>query len=80
MKHNIVRLSLDMPVEQHIHLKMMAAKKGISMREFILETLAFKETEIEKDQIEVLDNESFRKGLKKVMKDRHQLIKNLSDR
>lgn len=44
MRQSIVRLSVDMPIEQHFHLKMLAAKKGISMKQFILESLAFKET------------------------------------
>lgn len=30
---HIVHLSLDMPAGQHVHLKMMATRKGISMRE-----------------------------------------------
>ena len=76
--HNdMIRLSLDIPTEQHMHLKMMATKKGISMREYILEALAFKEASEEKESIE-MDNTSFRKGLERIRKERHQLAKNLS--
>lgn len=77
--HHMIRLSLDIPTEQHIHLKMIATKKGISMREYILEALAFKEAAEEEEDIE-MDNATFRKGLKKIRKERYQLAKNLSKR
>ena len=77
--HNMIRLSVDIPSEQHIHLKMLATKKGISMREYILEALAFKEAAEEEQDIE-LDSTSFRKGLKRIRKERTQLAKNLSKR
>lgn len=38
-KHETVRLTVDFPVEQHTYIKMMAAKEGISMRQFIIEHL-----------------------------------------
>lgn len=76
--HHMIRLSLDIPAEQHVHLKMIATKKGMSMREYILEALAFKEAAEEED-IE-MDNATFRKGLKKIRKERYQLAKNLSKR
>lgn len=75
---HMIRLSLDIPTAQHMHLKMMAAKKGISMREYILEALAFKEAADEED-IE-MDNKTFRKGLNRIRKERSQLAKNLSKR
>lgn len=74
-----IRLSLDIPAEQHKHLKMIATKKGLSMREYILEALAFKEAAEEEEDIE-MDNATFRKGLKKIRKERYQLAKNLSKR
>jgi len=77
--HDMIRLSLDIPAEQHVHLKMMVTKKGMSMREYILEALAFKEAAEEEEDIE-MDNTSFRKGLKRIRKERYQLAKNLSKR
>lgn len=77
--HDMIRLSLDIPAEQHVHLKMIATKKGMSMREYILEALAFKEASEEEEDIE-MDNTSFRKGLKRIRKERSQLAKNLSKR
>lgn len=77
--HHMIRLSLDIPSEQHVHLKMLATKRGISMREYILEALAFKEAAEEEGDIE-MDNTTFRKGLKRIRKERYQLAKNLSKR
>lgn len=76
---DMIRLSLDIPVEQHVHLKMIATKKGMSMREYILEALAFKEAAEEEKDIE-MDNTSFRKGLKRIREEHYQLAKNLSKR
>lgn len=77
--HRMIRLSLDIPAEQHMHLKMIATRKGMSMREYILEALAFKEAAEEEEDTEI-DNATFRKGLKKIRKERYQLAKNLSKR
>lgn len=75
---DFIRLSLDITPEEHIHLKMRAAQKGITMREYILEALAYKEESEEK--FKDMDDKTFRKGLKRVLKERAQLIKNLSKR
>jgi hypothetical protein len=80
MEHaRTARLSLDIPLDWHMHLKMLAARKGISMREYILEALAFKEASEEKESVE-LDDETFRKGLARVKKEHSQLAKNLAQR
>jgi hypothetical protein len=73
-----VRLSMDISVQQHAHLKMQAAKKGLSMREYILEALAYSEERNEKT--EEIDPESFSKALKKLRKEKYNLAKNLSNR
>jgi len=73
-----IRLSLDISVQQHTHLKMQAAKRGLSMREYILEALAYSEERQEKDT--EIDPESFSKALKKLRKEKYNLAKNLSKR
>ena len=78
-RNDKVRLSIDIPAQQHIHLKMLSTKKGMSMREYILEALAFKEASEEEADVE-MDNETFRNGLKRIRKERYQLAKNLSKR
>ncbi len=75
--HHMIRLSLDIPAEQHMHLKMMSTRRGISMREYILEALAFKEAAEEEEGVD-MDNTTFRKGLQRIRKERYQLARNLS--
>lgn len=77
MGNTMIRLSLDITAEQHMHLKMMATKKRMSMREYILEALAFKEAADQEKNIEMND---FRNGLERIRKERYQLAKNLSKR
>lgn len=78
-QHKNVRFSLDIPAEQHVHLKMLAAKRGLSMREYILEALAINEAVGEKENTTV-DTATFRKGLNKIRHEKYQLAKNLSKR
>lgn len=75
-----IRLSLDISAEQHIHLKMLATKRGMSMREYVLESLAFRESSEGEQPDDELDNTTFRKGLQKLRKERYQLAKRLSKR
>jgi hypothetical protein len=75
----VARLSLDIPLEWHTHLKMLAAKRGISMREYILEARAFKEACEDKETID-MDDKTFRRGLSRLKKKYSQLAKNLSQR
>jgi predicted DNA-binding protein YlxM (UPF0122 family) len=83
-KDKITRFSLDMSEEQHIHLKMLATKHKMTMREYIFEALAFKEAAEEKNKKKEtsidMDNETFRKGLKRIRKEHYQLAQNLSKR
>ena len=80
MEHaRTARLSLDIPLDRHMHLKMLAARKGISMQEYILEALALKEASEEKESVE-LDEKTFRKGLVRIKKEHSQLARNLAQR
>jgi len=75
-----VRLSIDIPIQQHIHLKMLASKKGMSMRAYILESLAYRER-LEDEKIDTeMDETTFRKGLERLRKERSRLAKKLSKR
>lgn len=77
MRKDTVRLTFDFPSNIHTFLKMSAAKKGISMRAFIVESLM--QTMENEEKID-LDTESFRKELAKMMKKDAKLMKDLSDR
>lgn len=38
-KQETVRLTIDFPVDQHTYVKMLAAKEGISLRQFVIDHL-----------------------------------------
>lgn len=77
MKRSTARLSVDLPLEQHMHLKVQAAKRGLTMREYILTALMHEE---ERDTTDEISPESFKKGLDKLRKEKYQLARNLSKR
>lgn len=59
-KKDTVRLTIDFPVDQHTYIKMLAAKKGVSLRHFVIEHLPSlaknkkKHKDIEKDEFDEL--------------------------
>ena len=73
MKQN-VRLTIDMPIEQHSYLKMLAAKKGVSMRKYIMDSLFEKEAP-SKDR-----NENFKMILNTVIQEHDETLRRLADR
>lgn len=79
MNPHMIRYTLDMPRDMHMHLKLKATKRGVSIKEYILESLACREGV--EDMVEVeMDNETFRKAFNEARKDYRQLAKNLSKR
>jgi len=74
-----VRLTIDFPAEQHAYLKMIAAKKGISMREYVIESLS-KSVEIEDVKHTDLNENKFKKILKKVADENDDVLRRLSDK
>ena len=75
IRKDTVRLTVDFPSLLHTHLKVAAAKKGKSMRQYIIESLMLR---MEEDG-EVIDNTTFRDELKKMTKKDSGLMKDLSD-
>jgi hypothetical protein len=73
-----VRLTIDFPAEQHAYLKMLAAKKGISMREYVIESLS-KSVEIEEVKHADLKDNKFKKSLKKVLDENDDVLRRLSE-
>lgn len=37
--HETVRFTVDFPADQHMYIKMMAAREGITMRQFVIDHL-----------------------------------------
>lgn len=75
---DIVRFTLDIPAEQHAYLKMLAAKKGISMREYVLESLS-KSVESEVENVDLRENK-FKKILKNVIAENDDVLRRLADK
>lgn len=77
-KEETVRLTIDFPVEQHAYLKMIAAKRGISMRQYVIESLCGN-VEQEARHIDLSENK-FKKALKKVINENDDVLRRLADK
>jgi hypothetical protein len=77
-KHDTVRLTVDFPVEQHTYIKMMAAKEGISMRQFIIEHLP--SPELKRTKKETVRKAKFNKLLDEIVTEYAEELKSLSKR
>lgn len=70
------RVSVDFPHELHVFLKMFCAKKGISIRQYIIDTVL----ESMQEESDEVDDITFKKAADKLMKDKSALWKRLADR
>ncbi len=77
-KQETVRLTIDFPVEQHAYLKMLAAKQGISMRQYVIESLSEKVEQQEAQHINLSENK-FKKALNKIITEDDDILKRLAD-
>jgi hypothetical protein len=77
-KHESIRLTVDVPIEQHTYIKMMAAKEGISMRQFIIEHLPC--PIIKKNKKVVVKKAKFKALLDEIMTDYADELRSLSKR
>lgn len=77
-RHETVRLTVDFPVEQHIYIKMMAAKEGISMRKFIIEHLPG--PDLKKTKKVEIKKTKFKALLDEIMTDYADELRSLSKR
>lgn len=72
----ITRVSIDFPHEWHVFLKMFCAKKGISIRQYILDTVL----ESMREESDEIDDDTFKKAADKLMQEKSALWKRLADR
>lgn len=77
-KHETVRLTVDFPIEQHTYIKMMAAKEGISMRQFIIEHLP--SPELKKNKKGSIAKTKFNALLDEIMTEYADELRSLSKR
>jgi uncharacterized protein (DUF1778 family) len=78
-KEETVRLTIDFPAEQHAYLKMLAAKRGVSMRQYVIESLC---ENIEKQEAKYIDlsENKFKKALNKVISENDDVLRRLADK
>ncbi len=75
-KQETVRLTIDFPANQHTYIKMLAAKEGVSLRQFVIEHLPNlekskkKNKDVEKDEFDDL--------LKELLVKKADVLKRLS--
>jgi hypothetical protein len=74
-KLDLVRLTIDFPADQHTYIKMLAAKEGITLRQFVIEHLpnldqGEKNINIENDEFDTL--------LKELLVHKSDVLKRLS--
>ncbi|MDF2576749.1 MAG: hypothetical protein K0S74_233 [Chlamydiales bacterium] len=85
MKHQstqkTVRLTIDFPLEHHTYLKTEAAKKGISLRQYVIDHLVPIKEPAEKVEVEQgLSKERFRELLTEVVNEDDNLLRRLAKR
>lgn len=78
-KEDTVRLTIDFPAEQHAYLKMLAAKKGISMRQYVIESVC---ENVENDEAKYIDlsENKFKKAMGKVISENDDVLRRLADK
>lgn len=72
-----VRLTIDVPVGLHTYIKMLAAKEGVSLRQFVIEHLPGIE---KKKKTDTIPQDEFEKALKKLLLEKADLLRRLSKR
>lgn len=77
-RKDTVRLTIDFPAEQHAYLKIIAAKNGISMRQYVIESLS-ESVEQEVKHLHIGENK-FKKALAKVIKENDDVLRRLADK
>lgn len=78
-KEETVRLTIDFPAEQHAYLKMLAAKRGVSMRQYVIESLCENIEKQEAKHIDLSENK-FKKVLNKVISENDDVLRKLADK
>jgi hypothetical protein len=72
-----VRLTIDFPANQHTYIKMLAAKEGVSLKQFVIEHLPNLETAGKRKHKEASDVE-FDALLKEFLIEKAPMLRRLS--
>ncbi len=77
-KHqDTVRLTIDFPASQHTYIKMLAAKEGVTLRQFVIEHLPKLEAKGKKKHKDASDEE-FDELLREFLVEKAPMLKRLS--
>ena len=75
-KQETVRLTIDFPADQHTYIKMLAAKEGISLRQFVIEHLP--NLEKNKKKHKDIEKDEFDQLLKELLVEKAAVLKRLA--
>ena len=75
-KQDTVRLTVDFPVDQHTYIKMLAAKEGVSLRQFVIDHLP--NLEKGKKKYKDIEKDEFDELLKELLVEKADVLKRLS--
>lgn len=73
-----VRLTIDFPADQHTYLKMLAAKEGMSLRQFVIEHLPNLNKGQQKHRY--VEQDEFDQLLKELLIEKADMLKRLADK
>lgn len=73
-----VRLTIDFPIKQHTYLKMLAAKEGVSLRQFIIEHLPCLDEHGKKKKPRSASDSKFDELLREFLVEKTPMLKRLS--
>jgi hypothetical protein len=77
-KQRTVRLTIDFPSDQHTYLKMLAAKEGVSLRQFVIDHLPSMEKSKGKKKHKNVEDEEFDELQKELLIEKAPILKRLS--
>ena len=77
-KHETVRLTIDFPTQQHTYLKMLAAKEGVSLRQFVIEHLPNLDKGKPKKKHKNIEKDDFDELLKELLIEKASVLKRLA--
>jgi uncharacterized protein (DUF1778 family) len=72
-KENTVRFTIDLPIDQHKYIKMMATIEGISLRQFVIDRLPSPEASLKE-----ISRDDFRQLMLEFTEENHTILERLA--
>jgi hypothetical protein len=77
-KSETVRLTIDVPAKQHTYIKMLAAREGVSLREFVIAHLPTLEKRKGKKKHKDVTKDEFDELLEELVVEKAPVLKRLA--